>query len=162
MAVGAAFRPNSHDDRRRHQPCDPTCAIDLLDHQTIKSRDPTHEVDFKGLGFEWLEVDNAEESIIAFLRKEKDPRNALLFAMNFAAVSRPEHRIGVPYPGAYTRIFSSNAAPYSGLNDGATNAVAQAEEIPWHGRQFSISIRLPALSAVVLKPAAPECRPYIF
>ena len=120
------------------------------------------EVDFKALGFEWLEVDNAQESIIAFLRKEKDPRNALLFAMNFSAVSRPEHRIGVPYPGAYTRIFSSNAAPYSGLDDGATTAVMQAEEMPWHGREFSISIRLPALSAVVLKPAAPECRSYVF
>ena len=57
------------------------------------------EVDFSGLGFEWLEADNAEQSILAFLRKEKDPRNALLFALNFSAVSRPAHRIGVPYPG---------------------------------------------------------------
>ena len=104
------------------------------------------EVDFKALGFEWLEADNAEESILAFLRKEKDPRNALLFAMNFSAVSRPEHRIGVPYPGAYTQIFSSNAAPYSGLNDSGTAPVVRADEIPWHGREFSISIRLPALA----------------
>jgi 1,4-alpha-glucan branching enzyme len=114
------------------------------------------------LGFEWIEVENGHESIIAFLRKEKDPRNALLFALNFSAVSRPGHRIGVPYPGAYTQIFSSNAAPYSGLNDGSTNAVVLAEEIPWHGREFSISVRLPALSAVVLKPAAPARRPYVF
>ena len=117
------------------------------------------EVDFKGLGFEWLEVDNAEESIIAFLRKGKDPRNPLLFALNFSTVSRPEHRIGVPYPGAYTQIFTSNAAAYSGLRDGGATLTVQAEEIPWHGREFSISIRLPALSAIVLKPAAPDCRP---
>jgi len=120
-----------------------------------------HETDFKGVGFEWLEVDNAEESIIAFLRKAKDPRNALLSAMNFSAVSRLDHRIGVPYPGSYTQLFMTNAAPYSGLEDGGTTVAVQAEEIPWHGREFSISIRLPALSAVILKPEAADCRAHV-
>jgi 1,4-alpha-glucan branching enzyme len=111
------------------------------------------EVDFKAVGFEWLEVDNAEESVIAFLRKAKDPRNALLFAMNFSGISRPEHRIGVPYPVRYREVFNSNA--YGGLGR-VPRDYADAEEMPWHGREFSIRLCLPALSAVILKPAPPE------
>lgn len=120
------------------------------------------QADFKGVGFEWLEVDNAEESIIAFLRKAKDPRHALLFAMNFSAVSRPAHRIGVPFPCSYTRIFTTNAGAYSGLGESAAALTVAAEEIPAHGREFSICVRLPALSAAIFKPEAPDCRSNAF
>ena len=117
-----------------------------------------HEADFHGTGFEWLEVDNAEESIIAFLRKARDPRQTVLFAANFSDVSRPEHRIGVPYPVAYTELFDSNARRYDGFALAAQSSplVVQAEEIPYHGREFSIRLSLPALSAVILKPAPPR------
>jgi 1,4-alpha-glucan branching enzyme len=113
-----------------------------------------HEADFQATGFEWLEVDNAEESVLAFLRKARDPRDAVLFAANFSAISRPQHRVGVPYPVSYTELFDSNARRYGGFgaNPGSP-LVVQAEEIPCHDREFSIRLALPALSAVILKPA---------
>jgi 1,4-alpha-glucan branching enzyme len=112
-----------------------------------------HEADFQATGFEWLEVDNAEESVLAFLRKARDPRDAVLFAANFSAISRPQHRIGVPYPVSYTELFDSNAQRYGGFGANPSPLVVQAEEIPCHGREFSICLTLPALSAVILKPA---------
>ncbi len=118
-----------------------------------RDQPPLHEVDFKPDGFEWLEVDNGEESIIAFLRKGRDPRHVLLFAANFSAISRPGHRIGVPYPVSYALLFDSNARAYGGGGAPPGQAVIHAEEIPCHGRDFSIRITLPALSAVILEPA---------
>jgi 1,4-alpha-glucan branching enzyme len=118
-----------------------------------REQPPLHEVDFKPDGFEWLEVDNSEESIIAFVRKARDPRHALLFAANFSAISRLDHRIGVPYPVSYTRLFDSNARKYGGCGAPPGQDILHAEEIPCHGRDFSIRITLPALSAVILEPA---------
>ena len=58
-------------------------------NRVYRSEPALFEADFKSVGFEWLEVDNADESIIAFLRKAKDPRDAVLFAANFSALSAP-------------------------------------------------------------------------
>ena len=122
-------------------------------NQLYRSEPPLFEADCKAAGFEWLEVDNGEESIIAFLRKAKDPRRTLLFAMNFSDVSRPEHRIGVPYPVSYSEIFNSHAKRFGGLDGSPGGRVVDAEEVPCHGREFSIRLRLPALTAVVYRPA---------
>ena len=124
-------------------------------NRVYRSEPALFEADFKSVGFEWLEVDNADESIIAFLRKAKDPRDAVLFAANFSAVSRPDHRIGVPYPVAYTLLFDSNAKRYGGFAAEAPARIVHAEEVHWHDREFSVRLTLPALSAVILKPAPP-------
>jgi 1,4-alpha-glucan branching enzyme len=119
------------------------------------------ESDFKGVGFEWLDVDNAEQCTVAFLRKAKDPRNALLFILNFSNVSRQEHRVGVPYPGPYKQLLNSNAPIYGGSGEGVAAGQLWAEEVPWHAREFSIKITLPALSAIILKPGAPDTVPLL-
>ena len=124
-------------------------------NRLYRSQPALFEADFKSVGFEWLEVDNAEESIIVFLRKARDPRETLLFAANFSAVSRPDHRIGVPYPVGYTMLFDSNAKRYGGFAAKASARVVRAEEVHWHDREFSVRLTLPALSAVILKPAPP-------
>jgi 1,4-alpha-glucan branching enzyme len=114
------------------------------------------ETDFRPSGFEWLDVDNAEQSIIAFVRKAKDPRNALVFVMNFSAVSRPKYRFGVPYPVSYREILNSNAGRYGGCGRSLSQDEVWAEEVSCHGRDFSLVMPMPALSAVVLKPADPD------
>ena len=124
-------------------------------NRLYRSEPALFEADFKSVGFEWLEVDNAEESIIAFMRKARDPRETLLFAANFSAVSRPDHRIGVPYPVDYTLLLDSNAKRYGGFAVEARARVMHAEEVHWHDREFSVRLTLPALSAVILKPAPP-------
>ena len=119
-----------------------------------RAEKPMHEVDGKHIGFDWIDPDNAEDSIIAFLRMGRDPRQALLFVLNFSAVSRPNYRIGVPYPVTYRTIFSSNDAAYGGAGRAEAGGV-EAEEVAWHGRSFSIRLDLPALGAMVLRPDPP-------
>jgi len=122
-------------------------------NKLYRSERALFEVDFKSTGFEWVDVDNAEECIIAFLRKGKDPRNAQLFVFNFSLISRPSHRIGVPFPSAYQQVFSSDAAEYGGLGRALAPTDVMAAEIPHAGQAFSIALPIPALSAIVLKPA---------
>ncbi|MFO1154058.1 MAG: 1,4-alpha-glucan branching protein GlgB [Rhodospirillales bacterium] len=122
-----------------------------------RSEQALFEADFHVSGFEWLEADNAEECIIAFQRRAADPRNALLFVFNFSNVSRPEHRFGVPYPVAYEVVFDSNEARYGGRDTkGRVGSFVHSERIWAHGRPASVSLPLPALSGVVLKPAPLE------
>lgn len=115
-----------------------------------------YEVDFKNTGFEWIDADNASESVIAFMRKGKDPRNCLLFAMNFSSVPRGNYRLGVPFPGIYKEILNSNSVKYGGSDRVLEKSSATAEDIPCHGYEFSLSLSLPPLSAVILKPLPPE------
>jgi 1,4-alpha-glucan branching enzyme len=61
----------------------------------------------------------------------------------------------VPYPVAYTLLFDSNAKRYGGFAAKAPARVVRAEEVHWHDREFSVRLTLPALSAVILKPAPP-------
>ena len=115
-----------------------------------------YEVDFKSAGFEWIVADSSDENVIAFMRKAKDPRNCLFFVMNFSPVPYENYRIGVPFPGFYTELLNSDATKYRGSGKVLPSGGVMAEEVPRHGRDFSLSLLLPPLGAVVLKPLPPE------
>jgi 1,4-alpha-glucan branching enzyme len=119
------------------------------------------EVDFRHAGFKWLEVDNGEESILAFVRRERDPRQGLVVILNFSAISRPAHRLGVPYPVAYEVLFDSNAELFGGAAGGHGLAGRRllAEPVEAHGQAFSIVLPVAALSGLVLRPDPPRPRP---
>jgi 1,4-alpha-glucan branching enzyme len=70
---------------------------------------------------------------------------------NFTPVVRHGYRVGVPERGAYTEALNTDATRYGG--GGVTNGGEMtAENIPASGRQYSLSLTLPPLAAVVLKP----------
>ena len=72
---------------------------------------------------------------------------------NFTPVPRHGYRLGVPLGGDYDEIYNSDSAWYGGGNVGNSGAlVAKAE--PHHGRPYSVSLTLPPLATVVLKPRA--------
>ena len=115
---------------------------------------PLHQLDFSGEGFEWIDCQNAHESVLGFLRKSHDQGQSehLLVCLNFTPVVRP-YRMGVPQAGQYVEIFNSDAAKYGG--SGVTNqGPLQADgHIPYHGQVASLELTLPPLGAVILKPA---------
>ena len=115
---------------------------------------PLHQLDFSGEGFEWIDCQNAHESVLGFLRKSHDQGQSehLLVCLNFTPVVRP-YRMGVPQAGEYVEIFNSDAAKYGG--SGVTNqGPLQADgHIPYHGQVASLELTLPPLGAVILKPA---------
>ena len=128
-------------------------------NQLYRSERAFYEADAQHVGFEWLDVDSAEQCVLAFLRKARDPRNTLMFAFNFSAIPQPGYRIGVPFPVLYSALFNSGAHKYSGFGSDAPQGDVMAEEVPWHGHAYSIVVSLPPLCAFVFKPAAPEIAP---
>ncbi|WP_010273703.1 1,4-alpha-glucan branching protein GlgB [Paenibacillus senegalensis] len=101
-------------------------------------------------GFEWIDADNAEQSVISFVRKGRQKKDELLIVCNFTAEAYPSYRIGVPSRGCYREILNSDLRDYggSGLYNGLD---LQAQKEPWHQRPYSIEMTVPPLGAVILK-----------
>jgi len=110
-----------------------------------------HERDFDPSGFEWVDFSDAEASVVAFLRKGKDPKDMVLAIFNFTPVVRPHYRVGVPVGGVWTELVNSDADIYGGSGLGNAGAVAAREE-PGHGRRYSLELMLPPLSGILLAP----------
>lgn len=124
----------------------------VADLNKLLQREPAlHELDFDPHGFEWVDCHNWEESVLAFLRKGKNPDDFLLAACNFTPVPRQRHRIGVSKLGFYREVLNSDSSYYGGSNCG-NGAGVRAETIPWHGRPYSIEVVLPPLGVLVFKP----------
>ncbi|MGB4876686.1 MAG: 1,4-alpha-glucan branching protein GlgB [Candidatus Competibacter sp.] len=111
-----------------------------------------YQVDFRGAGFEWLDAGGAETSVLGFVRKARDPREALLFVLNFSDRHYSHYRIGAPYPTTYREVFHSDAHEYGGSSKIVPGYAITAEEVFSHGFAFSIVLNLPPFSAVVLRP----------
>ncbi len=118
----------------------------------IYQREPAlHQVDFKAEGFDWVDCHNHEDSIIAYLRKGKDPNDFLLVCSNFTPVPRQSYKIGVPEACWYEEISNSDSSYFGGSNignDGGVQAIASES----HGRPASMEITLPPLGTVMFKP----------
>jgi 1,4-alpha-glucan branching enzyme len=112
-----------------------------------------HELDASPDGFEWIDANDALNSVLTFLRKSEDGE-LILVALNFTPVPREGYRVGVPRPGPWTEVLNSDAAEYQGSGVGNLGEV-EAVKVPLHGRSWSLALRLPPLGAVFLKaPAA--------
>lgn len=110
-----------------------------------------HEVDFESQGFEWIDSHNWRDSVLAYLRRAKDPNDFVLVVCNFTPVVREDHKLGLPEGGIYDEIFNSDSTYYGGSNVG-NGYDLEAEQAESHGRPYSITITLPPLSVIVLKP----------
>lgn len=110
-----------------------------------------YEIDFSYDGFEWLDCNDSDHSMISFLRKGTHPEDMLLFACNFTPVVYSNYRIGVPYDAFYKEILNSDSELYGGSNVGNFGGLL-AEPIEYNQRPYSLSIQVPPLAVVVFKP----------
>ncbi len=102
-----------------------------------------NDTDWKG--FAWISHDDNMQSIIAFRRIDKK-QSELIAICNFCPVKRENYRIGVPKPGKYQPVFSSDAEVFGGR--GTELPTVTAEPIPMHGHPHSISLSIPPSSAI--------------
>lgn len=103
--------------------------------------------DLQPEGFEWAVVDDAENSVVAMLRYDIERRFTMLVASNFTPVERQNYEIGVPFAGTWQVILNSDAGVYGGSDAHVVDLSAQ--EIPAHGKPFSLSAILPPLSTIM-------------
>jgi 1,4-alpha-glucan branching enzyme len=116
-----------------------------------RSEPSLHELEFTDQGFEWVDCNDAEQSVICLMRKGRTAGRVTLVAANFTPVPRFGYRLGAPCGGAWREALNSDAKEYWGSGLGNTGAV-QAEAAPHHGRPFSLSITLPPLATVFFTP----------
>jgi 1,4-alpha-glucan branching enzyme len=118
----------------------------------LQSSEPSlHEVDFDRTGFEWIDFHDVDHSIIAFMRKAKDPNNYVIFVLNFTPVPHRGYRLGVPEEVFYKEVMNSDSSSYGGSNMGNEGGVMAKPE-GRAGFPCSIELTLPPLAVVVLKP----------
>jgi 1,4-alpha-glucan branching enzyme len=110
-----------------------------------------HEVDFDWRGFEWIDCNDADSSVLSFIRRAKDPADFLVVVANFTPVVRENYRVGVPQGGYYREILNTDSVAYGGSNAGNLGGV-EAEPIPWLQFAQSVKLRLAPLGVVILKP----------
>ena len=101
------------------------------------------------MGFEWTKVDDANTSIIAFVRRGKTVKDQLLFVCNFVPVERKDYWIGVPCLTEYEEIINSDAKIYGG--SGTKNGKVKAFEEKCERMPYAISIDIAPLSMMVFK-----------
>ncbi len=108
------------------------------------------EKDFDYTGFEWIECDDADRSVLSFVRKGKKPEEELLFVCNFTPETYFDFRVGVTVSGTYKEVFNSDEEKYGG--SGVVNRKEiNSERIDWNRRQNSIGIKVPPLGIAIFK-----------
>jgi len=107
------------------------------------------ESDFDNSGFEWINCEDYERSVISFLRKNKS-HEIIIFVCNFTPVPLMDHKIGVPDKSAYQEILNSDDSKYGG--SGIINPdLIYSENINYNHRSQSINLKIPPLGVVILK-----------
>jgi 1,4-alpha-glucan branching enzyme len=123
----------------------------IRDLNALIRREPAlRDHDFDLAGFQWIEVNDNENSVFAYLRFADDPKNFIVVALNFTPVVRRGYRIGVPEKGFYKEILNSDSTFYAGSNVGNGGGLL-TDDIPYHIYQQSLNLTLPPLAAVILK-----------
>jgi 1,4-alpha-glucan branching enzyme len=116
--------------------------------QLYRSTPALYRYEFDWQGFEWIDCNDAEQSIISFMRKGKGEEIAIVI-VNLTPVPRENYRIGVPLTGHYREVFNSDSQFYGGSNMGNGPEALETEEKPWMNRPCSLSLVLPPLASLV-------------
>ena len=111
------------------------------------------QVDFSHEGFEWIDANDAQNSVISFLRKPRGGGAIVAVVCNLTPLPRENYVLGVPRAGAWREILNSDAKEYGGAGWGNLGAV-QAAPLAAHGRSHSLTLTLPPLSTLYLRSEA--------
>ena len=101
-------------------------------------------------GFQWLDADDSAQSILLFRRTGREKTKAVTVLLNFQPEVYSDFRIGVPYPGQYQELLSSDATEFGGSGKGNPD-VLKAEPVPCHGEKWSVRVTVPPIGGILLQ-----------
>lgn len=115
-----------------------------------KTEPALYDFSFSHEGFEWIDTQDRENSVLVFARKGKAIENHVVVVLNLTPVPRQAYRLGVLSEGDWVEIFNTDHEEFygSGIKN---NKPLTAEKEQWHGKSYSVKVDLPPLSALVLK-----------
>jgi 1,4-alpha-glucan branching enzyme len=117
-----------------------------------RSEPALYERDFEPAGFEWIDCNDAQRSIVSLLRYGKNRQRQVVVVCNFTPVPRHNYRIGVPSGGTWKEVLNSDAPLYGGSGQGNLGTI-EASPHPKHGRPYSLNVTAPPLAAVFFQKA---------
>jgi 1,4-alpha-glucan branching enzyme len=118
-------------------------------NRLYRSTPALYERDCEAEGFQWVEGNDSERCVFAWLRFGEDREQPVLAVFNMTPQPHHGYRLGVPGPGRWTERLNTDSAFYGGSNLGNGGGVL-AEPVPSHGHAWSVSLTLPPLAALML------------
>ncbi|SFD05084.1 1,4-alpha-glucan branching protein GlgB [Tropicimonas isoalkanivorans] len=100
-------------------------------------------------GFEWLEGNDMDNSVYAWVRRGGPDDPPAVVVCNFTPMERNGYRVGLPKSGRWREAMNTDAEIYGGGGRGNQGGV-EAEEVDWHGQDYSAAMTLPPLSTIIL------------
>ena len=122
-------------------------------NRVYREQKAMHELDFDPAGFRWIDANDTEQSVISLIRQGRTPDQPVLGAFNFTPVPRYNYLLGAPLGGTWKEILNSDAGVYGGSGLGNFGEVRVAP-ISRHGYPHALTLTLPPLGAIFLKPAS--------
>jgi len=113
-----------------------------------KEHTALHYHDFEPQGFEWLDCNDTDQSVLSYMRHSDD--ETIIVILNFTPVPRENYRIGVPDAGTYAEILNSDSEYYHGSNLSNGEKI-HSDDISWMNKPHSITLTLPPLAGIVLR-----------
>jgi 1,4-alpha-glucan branching enzyme len=109
------------------------------------------ECDHSPEGFQWIDADNAAQSVITFIRWGKQAKNHVIVICNFSNQLYPVFRLGVPSASSYRLVCNGDAPEYGGSGHEMPRRM-KAERRKLHGQPCSVELPVPPLSFLLLEP----------
>lgn len=127
----------------------------VRDLNDIYQRTPAlHEVDFSSAGFEWIDWDDSDNSVLSWIRRDRSG-GYVICVTNFTPVVRYDYQLGVPETRRFEELLNTDAEIYGG--GGNSNATMAANDAGCHGRPCSIRVTIPPLATLILQPQDDGC-----
>lgn len=123
--------------------------IEALNHFYTKQRGLWQNA-YTEQGFEWIDANNSEQSIVSFVRRGDKPADDLLVLINFDPASYETYRVGTPREGDWELVFNTDAPTFGGSGFPVVD-VASSKPEPWNMRDNSIEIAVPGLAGLVYR-----------
>ena len=107
-----------------------------------------YELDFTNGGFEWINWDDRDNSVLSWIRRDKSG-GYVICVTNFTPVIRYDYQLGVNEPGPFVEILNSDAEEYGG--SGSRNAALTADDSGCHGKPHTLHVTIPPLATLILQ-----------
>jgi 1,4-alpha-glucan branching enzyme len=107
-----------------------------------------YEKDCEPGGFDWLESNDMDNSVFAWIRRGKPGSPEVVVVCNFTPIERSGYRVGLPAAGHWREAINTDAEIYGGQGRGNKGGVT-AEKTDWHGQDYSAALTIPPLSTLI-------------
>jgi len=114
----------------------------------LKNTPALYEKSFAQEGFEWINHEDGEKSVLSYIRKGHDSTNDLIIVCNNTPTPQENYLIGVHQQGKLKEVFNSDALKYGGSGIKNTNKIKTSNK-PWNWKEYSAEITLPPLSIII-------------